>query len=47
MSKFGMGDVISPRPGVVSAEDLKACFDFLVYPFSFSIRLGVVGSGEG
>ena len=47
VGEFGMRDVISPRPGVVSAEDLKVCFDFLVYPFSFSVRLGVVGSGEG
>ena len=47
MSEFGVGDVISPGSGVISAEDSKVRFDFLVYPFSFSIRLGVVGSGQG
>ena len=47
MSEFGVGDVIGPRSGVVPTEDPEVHFDFLVYSFSFSIRLGVVGSGEG
>ena len=47
VSEFGVGDVISPGSGVVSAEDSKVCFDFLVYSFGFSVRLGVVGGGEG
>ena len=47
VSKFGMGDVIGPRSGVVSTEDSKVHFDFLVYSFSFSVRLGMVGGGKG
>ena len=47
MSEFGVGDVICPRSGIVSAEDLKVYFYFLVYPFGFSVRLRVVGGGEG
>ena len=47
MSEFGVGDVISPRSGVVPTEDPEVCFYFLVYSFGFSIRLGMVGSGEG
>ena len=47
VSKFCMGDVISPGPGVISTEDLKVSFKFLVYSFGFSIRLRVVGGGEG
>ena len=47
VSKFGMGDVIGPRSGVVPAEDPKVCFNFLVYPFGSSVSLGMVGSGEG
>ena len=47
MSEFGMGDVIGPGSGVISTEDSKVRFDFLVYLFSFTIGLGVVGGGEG
>ena len=47
MSEFGVGDVVSPRPGVVPTEDPKVHFYFLVYSFSFSVRLGMIGSGEG
>ena len=46
VSEFSMGDVIGPRYRVIPTEDLKVSFDFLVYPFGFSIRLGVVGGGE-
>ena len=37
VGKFGMGDVVCPRSGIVSTEDLKISLDFLVYPFGFSI----------
>ena len=47
VGKFGVGDVISPRSRVIPTENPKVGFDFLVYPFSFSIGLGVVGGGEG
>ena len=47
VSKFGVRNVISPGSGVVSAEDPKVCFDFLVYSFGFPVRLGVIGGGEG
>ena len=47
VSEFGMGDVICPRSGIVPTEDLKVRFNFLVYPFSFSVQLRVVGGGEG
>ena len=47
MSELSMGDVIGPGSGVISTEDSKVHFDFLVYPFSFPIRLGVVGGGKG
>ena len=47
VGKFGMGDVIGPGSRVVSAEDPKVCFDFLVYPLSFSVGLGVISGGEG
>ena len=47
VSEFGMGDVIGPRSGVIPTEDPKVSFDLLVYPFGFSIGLGVVGGGKG
>ena len=47
MGEFGMGNVVCPRSGVIPTEDPKVGFDFLVYPFSFSVRLGMVGSGKG
>ena len=47
MGKFGMGDVVCPRSGITPTEDPKVHFDFLVYPFGFPIRLGVVGGGKG
>ena len=47
VSEFSVGDVISPRSGVVSTEDPKVHFNFLVYPFSFPIGLRVIGDGEG
>ena len=47
MRKFGVGDLFRPRGRVISAEDSEIGFDFLVHTFGFSIRLGVVGGGEG
>ena len=47
VGELGMGDVIGPRSGVVSTEDSKVRFDFLVYSFGFSIRLGMVGGRKG
>ena len=37
MGELGMGNVISPRSGVISTEDPEVRFDFLVYLLSFSI----------
>ena len=47
VGEFSMRDVIGPGSGVVFTEDPKVRFDFLVYPFSLSVRLGIIGSGEG
>ena len=46
VSEFGVGNVVGPRSGIVSTKDLKVHFNFLVHPFSFSVRLRVVGSRE-
>ena len=46
VGEFGVGDIIGPRSGVVPTEDPKVRFYFLVYSFSFSVRLGMVGGGE-
>ena len=47
VSELCVGDVVGPRSGVISTEDLKERLDFLVYLFSFSVRLGVIGGGKG
>ena len=47
MSELSMGDVIGPGSGVISTEDSEVRFDFLVHPFGFPIRLGVVSGGKG
>ena len=47
MCKFGVGYILSPGSRVTSAKYLEIGFDFLVYSFSFSIRLWVISSGEG
>ena len=47
VSELSVGDIISPKSGIVPTEDLKVHLNFLIYPFGFPIRLGVVGSGEG
>ena len=45
--EFCMGDFVSPGGRVRSTKDPQIGFDFLVDLFCFSIRLRVVGSGEG
>ena len=47
VGKFGMRDFVCPGTRVGSAEDLEVCFDFLVNMFCFTVRLGVVGGGQG
>ena len=47
VSEFGMRDIISPRSRIVSTEDLKTYFNFLVYLFSLSIGLGMIGGEKG
>lgn len=45
--EFGMGDIISPRPWIVSTKDLKISFHLLVYSIGLSVRLRVIGGGKG
>ena len=47
VGKLSMRYRICSQDGIISTEDLKVSFDFLVDSFSFSIRLGVVGGREG
>ena len=47
MPEFGMGNRFRPRCGIIAAENSEISFYFLIYSFSFSIRLWVVGSGKG
>ena len=47
VGKLHMGDLISPGTWVGSTEDLEVCFNLLVDTFCFTIRLWMVGSGEG
>ena len=45
--EFGVGDGFGPRCRVTAAEDPEISLHFLVYSFSFTISLQVVGCGEG
>ena len=47
MCEFSMEDIFNSGSRIISAEDPKIGFNFLVYSFSFPIRLRVVGSGKG
>ena len=47
MGKFGMRDFICPGTRVGPTEDPEVHFNLLVDTFCFTVRLGVVGSGEG
>ena len=44
VAEFHEGVELVPRFGVVRTEDLEVNFKFLIYSFSFSIGLGVIGS---
>ena len=45
--EFCMENFVSPGGGVRFTEDSQIGFNFLVDSFSFSVRLKVIGSGEG
>ena len=47
MGELCVGDRVSPHSWLVSANDTEIGFDFLVYSFSLSIRLWVIGGREG
>ena len=47
VGELHMGDLISPGTWVGPVKDLKICFDLLVDTFYFTVRLGVIGGGEG
>ena len=47
MGKFGESYRVSPRGGVISAEDSKVSFNLLIDSFSFSVGLGMVCSRQG
>ena len=47
MSKFGKSYRVSPRGGVISAEDSKVSFNLLIDSFGFSVGLGMVRGGQG
>ena len=47
VSEFCVGDRFGPRCGIIATEDTKIGLDFLVNSFSFAVRLGMIGGGEG
>ena len=47
MDKLHMGDLIGPGTQVGPIEDLKVCLNLLVDTFHFTVKLRMVGSGEG
>jgi hypothetical protein len=47
VGKFGMREHFRPGCGITSTEYSEVGFNFLIYSLSFSIHLGVVGSGKG
>ena len=47
VSTFSVSYRICPRGGVIFTEDSKVCFNFLIDPFCFSIRLGMIGGRQG
>ena len=47
VGEFGVGDLVSPGTRVGPTEDLKVRFNLLVDMFGFTVRLEVVGNGEG
>ena len=46
VGKFCVGNRFGPRCGIIAAEDAEIGLDFLIDPFSFAVRLRVIGGGE-
>ena len=46
VGKFSIRYQLCPQGEVISTEDSKVGFDFLVDLFTFSVGLGVIGSRE-
>ena len=47
VGEFCVGDRFGPRCRIITAEDAKVGFDFLIDSFRFAIGLWVIGSREG
>ena len=47
VGEFGIRDFVCPGTRVGPAKDLKVCLNFLVNTFCFTVRLRVIGGGEG
>ena len=47
VGEFGVRDFVCPGTRVGPAEDPKVRFNLLVNTFCFTVRLGVVGGGQG
>ena len=47
VSEFCHGKKLGPFLRFIRSEQSQVRFQFLVYPFRFSVSLRVVGSGEG
>ena len=47
MGEFCMGNRISPYSWLVTAKDTEVGLNLLVYSFSLSVRLWVIGGREG
>ena len=47
MHKFCHREESGPFFGFIRSEQPEICFQFLVYPFCFSVSLRVIGCGEG
>ena len=45
MVKFGSGEELHPRGGVIGAKNAEIGFEFLISSFSLTICLGVVCYG--
>ena len=46
MMEFSGGEELHPFSWIIGAEDAEIGFKFLIGPFSLSISLRMVGSGE-
>ena len=47
VDEFSVGDLVCPGTRVGPAEDPEVCLDLLVNTFCLTVRLEVVGGGEG